>query len=522
MKHLVQKKSLVSKQFTFFWILFTLILLAGTLYLNWQISLAKSHQNLTQLASTLGGNTDRFVEDLFQEVYTLPVYEKNFSNCKKNLAIHLQRIILNVPSIAGLVVGNNQQLLCSTLEDTQGLYLSNTQNRALLGPFTLSVFDHPVYLIQQKMGNYYIGILVLSSTMKKLLSTEGVKTNNIAIYDALGKKIILQFSKSEEPLDHSGSKMFSSHPLYSLDRAHLVVFENKKTLFHYLKYREIMATLFLLSTSCLLYFLIKQLISRRYSLFGAMKLAIKNEEFYPVYQPLFDKEKNRYTGAEILLRWQPCQDEPIMPDLFIIEAETTGLIVPMTLQIIEIAFHQTQEILKNLPDFHLAFNISALHFTHPTFFDQFDVLLKKYALSPAQIMFEITERDLLDKNNDIFFNKMKTLRKEGFSLAVDDYGTGHASISYLHHFPFNYLKIDKLFIQSIGTKALTESLNEVIINMAKRLHLIIIAEGVETAEQVKYLSEHGVHFLQGWYFSKALSIEKLSALLQGDKHEPQS
>ena len=83
---------------------------------------------------------------------------------------------------------------------------------------------------------------------------------------------------------------------------------------------------------------------------------------------------------------------------------------------------------------------------------------------------------------------MRELRQLGFSLAVDDYGTGHASISYLHDFPFNYLKIDKLFIQAIGTKAITESLNDVIIDMAKRLNLIIIAEGVETEEQVNYLS----------------------------------
>ena len=114
---------------------------------------------------------------------------------------------------------------------------------------------------------------------------------------------------------------------------------------------------------------------------------------------------------------------------------------------------------------------------------------------------------------------MQELRQAGFSLAVDDYGTGHASISYLHNFPFNYLKIDKLFIQAIGTKAITESLNDVIISMAKRLDLVIIAEGVETEEQVNYLSENGVRFLQGWYFSKALPIEILTSLLQGEENE---
>lgn len=114
---------------------------------------------------------------------------------------------------------------------------------------------------------------------------------------------------------------------------------------------------------------------------------------------------------------------------------------------------------------------------------------------------------------------MLELRNTGYSLAVDDFGTGHASISYLQHFPFNYLKIDKLFIQAIGTKAITESLNATIIHMAKDLKLHIIAEGVETAEQVEYLKKNEVYILQGWYFSKALSIEQLVDLLQGEHDE---
>ncbi len=177
----------------------------------------------------------------------------------------------------------------------------------------------------------------------------------------------------------------------------------------------------------------------------------------------------------------------------------------------------TASILKKYPYFHLGFNLSALHFTDSSFFSGFNKLKEQYSISPNQIIFEITERDLLDKNDLIFIGKMQELRTEGYSLAVDDYGTGHASISYLHNFPFNYLKIDKLFIQAIGTKAITESLNDAIIQMAKDLNLIIIAEGVETEEQVKYLCENGVRYLQGWYFHKALSAPELSNLLGGEK-----
>ncbi|BCA95613.1 hypothetical protein TUM19329_19740 [Legionella antarctica] len=313
--------------------------------------------------------------------------------------------------------------------------------------------------------------------------------------------------------------MFAFNKLYSIPGVSVVVFENENTALRYLVYSEILASLIIIMASYLFYLMMKNILAKRYSLLGAMKSAIKNNEFYPEYQPLFDREKGRYTGAEILLRWQDKQNQIIMPDLFIEEAESNGLIVPITLQIIEIAFNQTRNILNSYPYFHLAFNISALHFTDITFFNKFNSLVREYAISPTQIILEITERDLLDKNNNIFFLKMQELRQAGFSLAVDDYGTGHASISYLNNFPFNYLKIDKLFIQAIGTKAITESLNDAIISMAKRLSLAIIAEGVETGEQVNYLSENGVRFFQGWYFSKALSIEKLINLLQGEENE---
>lgn len=524
-----QSTSIIYKRFTFFWVLITILLLLAALYINWQTSLEKSYQNISETSIKLSNNTDRFIEDLFQEIYTLPVYEKNFSDCKEGLAPHLERIPLNDPKIAGLVVSNNNKLICSTLSDTTGLILSDTRPRNISGPFTLSIFDQPVYLIQQKMGHYYIGIVILSSTIKNVLYPLDNRVSAIALYNNSEKKTILRiernpdrsgwiFSNNLEDLSlQRGQSTFAFDKLYSVDGVNVVVFEDKKTILRNLGYREILISLAILIISCLLYFIAKNFLLKHYSLLGAMKLAIKNKEFYPTYQPLFDKEKKRYVGVEVLLRWQDKQNQIIMPDLFIEEAEANGLIVPITLQIIEIAFNQTQVILNNYPDFHLAFNISALHFTAPTFFNKFNVLVEQYAVSPAQIIFEITERDLLDKNNGIFFDKMQELRQAGFSLAVDDYGTGHASISYLHHFPFNYLKIDKIFIHAIGTKAITESLNDAIINMAKQLNLIIIAEGVETEEQVNYLSENGVRFLQGWYFSKALSIEKLSDLLQGEE-----
>jgi sensor c-di-GMP phosphodiesterase-like protein len=155
----------------------------------------------------------------------------------------------------------------------------------------------------------------------------------------------------------------------------------------------------------------------------------------------------------------------------------------------------------------------------PHFFEQLDTLRAYYAIQSKHLVFEVTERELLNVNDALLTSKMKTLRDAGFSMAVDDFGTGHASISYLRHFPFNYLKIDKLFIHAIGTHAITESLNDAIIKMAQGLDLTIIAEGVETQEQIDYLVSNKVRYLQGWYFSKGVSIDAIKDLLKETNHE---
>ena len=251
-------------------------------------------------------------------------------------------------------------------------------------------------------------------------------------------------------------------------------------------------------------------------------MALKNKQFYPVYQPIFDRNQNNFCGVELLLRWEDHDGNIIMPDSFIEEAESSGLIVPITLEMIETAFQEFTTILTERPLFHLAINLSVVHFKNYSFFPALEKLRKQYQIQTQQLLFEITERDLLDKNDQLFLNKMNELRASGFSLAIDDYGTGHASIGYLQNFPFNYLKIDKLFIHAIGTKAITESLNDAIIQMAKGLNLIIIAEGVETKEQVDYLAENEVRYLQGWYFSKAVSVDKIKQLIQGMHNEQSS
>lgn len=531
MSKLLKNVSLIIfKQFKYFWILITIIVLAFALYINWNLSINRSYEALSNIATNVSNNFDGYIEDLFQEVYTLPVYGKNFKDCKSGLYPYLQHVIINTPNITAISISdNNTQLICSTLPGNQAIVVPTTQARSLLGPFKLSMIDQPVYLIQQKMGNYHIGLLIVASMLQNILKTSDINTDSIALHNSFEKKTILRIEHTDDDKRWKISKNINERSplqteyLYAIEKAQsidgitIVVFENHKTMINKLWISEALLTIVILFISCLFYYLLRKILTKRYSLQGALKVAVKNNEFYPEYQPLFNCDTKKFTGVEVLVRWKDSENQLIMPDFFISEAEESGLIIPITLQIIEITLRETQSILNKYTDFHLAFNLSAVHFTDPVFFPKFNLLAEEYSILPRQIIFEITERELLDQNNTIFIGTMQKLRQTGYSLAVDDYGTGHASISYLQHFPFNYLKIDKLFVQAIGTKAITESLNDAIIQMAKGLNLMIIAEGVETKEQVDYLSNNGVLLLQGWYFSRALSIEKLLILLKGEK-----
>lgn len=514
------------KHLKLIWVVMSIILLILLLYYNWHRSLNHSQKAISEIANALSNQVDGFFETLLQEVYTLPVEEGDLDACSEGLLDQLQRITLNHPFISGLVVSDkNHKLLCSTLPKEKIYIAKSNQTRSLTGPYALALYDQPIYLLQQRLGNYKIGIILISSLVEKVLQTPNKLASTIGLYHLNTKKNIVSISRKlnnkewhidnalGQNLIQNQETLIGNSMLQSIDGIAVIAVENPKQLLRNLYSSQAIVGVVFLLFSTFMYFLVKNMFTKRYSLQTLMKLALKNNEFYPVYQPIFDKEKGHYSGAEVLLRWQDELEEIILPDFFIQEAESSGLIIPITLAIIATAFKEAQALLQNRLDFHLAFNISAIHFKDKDFFNAFKALMAQYGILSAQIVIEITERELIDTNDSIFSETMKALREEGFGLAVDDYGTGHASISYLQHFPFNYLKIDQLFVKAIGTQAVTESLNEAIIQMAKQLNLMIIAEGVETQEQLVYLSTRGVRFFQGWHFSRALSMDQLMRLI---------
>ena len=218
---------------------------------------------------------------------------------------------------------------------------------------------------------------------------------------------------------------------------------------------------------------------------------------------------------EAFISWVQPGGKRVRPDLFIPLAEDTGLIEPMTEWLMRQIRVELESLLGNDRSFHIAINLSPCHFESDKILSTSSRVFGSSAIMPEQIIYEITERGLIREDNGVARSVMTRLRERKSAIALDDFGTGYSSLSYVSSFPLDYLKIDKLFVDAIGTDSLMAGLVESIIDMAKRLNLRTIAEGVERADQVEYLRDKGVDYVQGWYYSKALTAAELADFLQG-------
>lgn len=510
---------MVQQALNIIWMLLTVIFLVLAMYYQRAHFHGEKEKQIEVIAEETRVKIDNLLENTLESAFAIPLYGHDFKDCR-GLLPSLRSVSFNSPIISGIVISNlDSKVICSTVGEDFSLPKPTSEGLTLFGPLKMDALKQDSFLLQLKIGEYFLGIYITQTVLKNLIAPTTSEISFIGLYNKVSKKFILESGNAKSVnLSSSDPAKISKVQLQNLDDIEVVLAANPELFKKGFMYHLLIASLIIIGASFFLYFQIRSIINKRFSLIHALGVAIKNNRFQPVYQPIMDCEQNKYCGAEILIRWQMGKDE-IMPDLFIEEAEQSGLIVPMTLQILDKVFKESQCFLKSHPEFHFGLNISACHFSDKKFFIEFSKLCEHYGVRPQQIMLELTERELLDQNNKKLIAKMDELRKTGHSLAIDDFGTGHASIKYLQHFPFNYLKIDKIFIHAIGTGAITEHLNQAIIHMGNSLKLDIIAEGVETNEQFMLLRQHQVRFMQGWFFEKAVTFERLIKIIDGTEHE---
>lgn len=236
---------------------------------------------------------------------------------------------------------------------------------------------------------------------------------------------------------------------------------------------------------------------------------IKRNQFFVMYQPVVESGELRMTGVEALMRWEHPEAGMIPPDAFISFAEAQQLIVPLTRHLFKLIAADAPQLQKVLPPgAKLGVNIAPGHLHSASFKEDIRHFAASLPPNYFHIVFEITERDMIQEKEAL--GLFQWLHDEGFEIAVDDFGTGHSALIYLERFKLDYLKIDRGFVNAIGTETLTSPVLDAVITLAKRLNMDTVAEGVETAEQAKWLREQGVTYLQGYYFSHPLRLAQLS------------
>lgn len=271
-----------------------------------------------------------------------------------------------------------------------------------------------------------------------------------------------------------------------------------------------------LLTSALLFVLLLYVARRQFSTGASVQDALADGQFHVYYQPMIDTESGACIGAESLLRWHHPQLGTLLPDTFIGPAEESGFIVELTKWLMRRIVADVAVLLRENPEFHISLNLSPQHFEDPRLLADIKALFGPH-IAPAQIVFEVTEHQLIMNEDTKALAVLQNMRAMGTRIAIDDFGSGYSSLRYLSRFPFDYLKIDKAFIDAIGTESVTAGLVDTIVQMANQLKLKTIAEGVETPAQLAYLRQLKVDYVQGWLFSKALPADQFRAFFAANK-----
>ena len=247
-----------------------------------------------------------------------------------------------------------------------------------------------------------------------------------------------------------------------------------------------------------------------------LRFAIERNEFELYYQPIIGLETASLVGFEALVRWNHPQRGLVPPDEFIPISENTGLIIPMTVQILHSACSQVvkwQEKSGSGKPLSVAVNLSGKHFGHPALVEQITSVIAETGIDPSSLKLEITESAVME-NAETAILMLKQIKETGVQISIDDFGTGYSSLSYLHRFPIDLLKIDRSFVSAMEENTENGEIVRTVIALAKALNLKVVAEGIESIHQFHQLKILGCEYGQGYLFSKPLPVADIERLLE--------
>jgi sensor c-di-GMP phosphodiesterase-like protein len=252
---------------------------------------------------------------------------------------------------------------------------------------------------------------------------------------------------------------------------------------------------------------------RRQALEEQLWRAVRDGRLHVVYQPIVDVKTNRTVGAEALARWVNENGDAIRPDTFIPMAERLDIIGKVTQNVVSQVLNELPNIIDIAPDFKISLNLTAAEVVGTVFTPDLIRLVSTRGLSPHSFAIEITERSTANEKE--LANGIERLHALGFSVYIDDFGTGYSSLSYLANLQVDMIKIDHSFTRTIGTNSAASIMMPHLLEIAAKLHIGVIVEGVETDEQAAYIAADPNRILaQGWYFGRPMPVNILKERLE--------
>lgn len=258
-------------------------------------------------------------------------------------------------------------------------------------------------------------------------------------------------------------------------------------------------------------------IVRRLQLISKLRYALEREEFLLYYQPKMDLTTGKINGMEALVRWQHPDDDMLNPADFIPLAEETGIIIPLGKWVLYQACQQVRQWQQEgLDSLRVSVNLSARQFQDKELVEMVESVIQETGIQAGFLELEITETTIM-QNIEETIETLWQLRNLGVLLSIDDFGTGYSSLSYLKRFPLDILKIDRTFVMDITTDPNDRAVVEAIVSLSHHLKMKVVAEGVETEEQLNFLKKQKCHEVQGYYLAKPLPVDEFRDFIQNYK-----
>jgi len=250
-----------------------------------------------------------------------------------------------------------------------------------------------------------------------------------------------------------------------------------------------------------------------------LKAAMTKKEFRLHYQPIVDLASNRIVGCEALVRWNHPSGEQLLPSRFINQVEDSGLIIDLGYWIAEEACSFQSRLFNDFQhDLFVAINLSGKQFEDQFLIPSLADIMDRTGARREQIKFEITESLLID-NPELATQSLHQLKETGAKLAIDDFGTGYSSFSYLHRFPFDTLKIDRVFVSAMSRSEKSNRIVKSLVNLSRDLGMDVVAEGIETEQEAELMRNFKAALGQGFYFSRPVNETEFVKLLRQPKIE---